>query len=727
MSFRLKTILGVALIEAILLILLIVTGVRMVRISGGKEFEKRAASTAALSAAMVTDALLSTDIASLEAFVSVVSAPPDVVYARIFKADLLLAEAGDTRTSRPGGSYDARFEDASDGIFDTSAPIEVSGRTFGRVEIGLSTAQVATLAETARRQGTLLAIIEMVLVAAFSFVLGSLLTRELTELERGANQVAQGNLGYQLRERGKDELARVARAFNVMSNRVSETYAELRTALEDEQRLSEELRDSQIHFKTVLESAVDGIITIDGSGRIETFNAAAERIFGYARAEVSGKNVKMLMPPEFADNHDEYIARYLSTGEARIIGSGREVTGKRKDGSTFPMDLSVSEMRFGEQHYFNALVRDVTEQKAIQMALRGFSRQMKAIFELSADGFVVLDEEARISYANPAFSEMSGLATDDLIGMSQVDFDTILEELCGREHGYVACDRLEDGAIDTLHLVRPRPSILRRSHRRTKPAEVGGGERVLYFRDITQEAEVDRMKSEFLSTAAHELRTPLTSIHGFTELLLSREYSEDLRRELLQTVYSQSSSLINLVSELLDLSRIEARAGKDFQIKAQAFFPVIENVAVAASATVSPMHTVSLELTSEPVEALFDREKFAQALTNVVSNAFKYSPDGGAVVISSVAREHCGEEQVGVRVRDSGIGMSAAVLGRVFERFFRANTSGSIPGTGLGMSLVKEIMEIHQGSVDIESAIGKGTTVTLWVPRAVSLRRARTR
>ncbi|MDH3254397.1 MAG: HAMP domain-containing protein, partial [Acidobacteriota bacterium] len=220
MSFRLKTILGVALIEAVLLVLLIVTGVRMVRTSGAEEFEKRAASTAALFATMTTDSVLSTDIASLEDFVRVVASAPDVVYARVFKADLLLAEAGDTSSSRAGGQYDVRFEDSSDGIFDTSADIEVAGQVFGRVEIGLSMEQVTTLVETARKQGTFLAIIEMLLVAAFSFVLGTLLTRELAELEDGARQVAAGNLGFQLRERGKDELGRVAHAFNVMSNRV---------------------------------------------------------------------------------------------------------------------------------------------------------------------------------------------------------------------------------------------------------------------------------------------------------------------------------------------------------------------------------------------------------------------------------------------------------------------------------------------------------------------------
>ncbi|MDH3255633.1 MAG: PAS domain S-box protein, partial [Acidobacteriota bacterium] len=482
-----------------------------------------------------------------------------------------------------------------------------------------------------------------------------------------------------------------------------------------EQNLSDELRDSRTHFQTVLESAVDGIITIDANGRVETFNEAAESIFGYARGEVVGRNVKMLMPREYAVEHDEYIARYRRTGEARIIGSGREVVGQRKDGSRFPMDLSVSEMRFGEKQYFNALVRDVTEQQAIETALRAFSRQMKAVFELSPDGFVVLDESNRVSYANPSFAKMSGFSVEELVGTREVQFDTILRGLCGSDRGYVAGGNLEDGETDTLHLVRPRPSILRRSYRRTRLVEKEGGERVFYFRDVTQETEVDRMKSEFLSTAAHELRTPLTSIHGFTELLLSRDYDEKMRKDLLRTIYDQSSNLTRMVDELLDLARIEARAGKDFKIKARPFFPVIEDVAVAMSAASRQGHQLSLALPSEPVEALFDRDKFGQALTNVLANAYKYSPDGGPIQITFETRTHRGAEQVGVRVRDQGLGMSEKEKERLFERFYRGDASGAIPGTGLGMSLVKEIMDIHRGHVDVESTPGEGTTVTLWV------------
>ena len=131
--------------------------------------------------------------------------------------------------------------------------------------------------------------------------------------------------------------------------------------------------------------------------------------------------------------------------------------------------------------------------------------------------------------------------------------------------------------------------------------------------------------------------------------------------------------------------------------------------------------SVSLHLPSDAVEALFDREKFSQALTNVLSNAFKYSPEGGSVLITAETRSLQHEQQVGVRVQDSGIGMSDAVKERLFERFFRADASGSIPGTGLGMSLVKEIMDLHRGEIEVDSTVGEGTTVTLWIPRAAAL------
>ena len=185
---------------------------------------------------------------------------------------------------------------------------------------------------------------------------------------------------------------------------------------------------------------------------------------------------------------------------------------------------------------------------------------------------------------------------------------------------------------------------------------------------------------------------------------------------MIETIHRQSGLIVNLINELLDLARIEARQGKDFRMEVQAVQPIVGDT--IASLLVPGDARVPVVVT--PDEALFasiDTEKFRQALNNVLSNAYKYSPEGGEIRLEVLTEKRDGLEMVGVRVSDQGIGMSTQQVGRAFERFFRADPSGNIPGTGLGLSIVKEIIELHGGQVDLTSTAGVGTTVTLWVQR----------
>jgi signal transduction histidine kinase len=238
---------------------------------------------------------------------------------------------------------------------------------------------------------------------------------------------------------------------------------------------------------------------------------------------------------------------------------------------------------------------------------------------------------------------------------------------------------------------------------------------IIYWRDMTAESEVDRMKSEFLSTAAHELRTPMVSIFGFAELMLTRAMSEERRKDVLSTIHSQSGLLISMVNELLDLARIEARQGKDLAREPLRLDTLVHD-SVAAMGGVSDERHVDVQLEHGQCLLLVDAAKTQQALGNVLSNAFKYSGPGTGVQIRSHSGLIDGRPLIGLTVSDQGIGMNAEQLARVFERFYRADPSGNIPGTGLGMSLVREIVELQGGRVALSSTPGEGTQVTLWLP-----------
>lgn len=466
-----------------------------------------------------------------------------------------------------------------------------------------------------------------------------------------------------------------------------------------------------------IEAAHHGIVIADmmlPGQPIIYANPAFTRITGYGADDIIGRNCKVLLGPERSQPESALLAAAVAQGRSCEV----LIRNYRLDGSLFWNELSISPVRDAEgrvTHYVGSQC-DVSDRVRAAEDLRIRSKRLDAIFTLSPDGLVAFDSNGSLSNVNPAFLWMSGCAAEQLLGLSVPQFDTLLAGLCDPARPYSALqhsidhDRPGHAASCTLYLAQPSHCILLRS---VRSDDAGSPERVVYFRDVTHETEVDRIKSEFLSTAAHELRTPMASIFGFSELLLRRSYDEATQRELFGTINRQAQVLINLINELLDLARIEARAGQDFNFVKQPLAAVIDG---ALSALLVPNDTrkVEVRLPRSLPQVVVDAQKFAQALTNVLINAYKYSPHGGAIELF-IEREG---GAVGVGVRDHGLGLAPAHLTRLFERFFRADPSGNIPGTGLGMCIVKEVVELHGGRVAVQSALGQGTTVILWLPVA---------
>jgi len=357
-------------------------------------------------------------------------------------------------------------------------------------------------------------------------------------------------------------------------------------------------------MRSIVDHVIDGIITIDEHGVVDSFNPAAEKLFGYPRAEVIGRNVKMLMPEPYHIEHDGYLANYRETGQAKIIGIGREVVGRRKDGSTFPMDLAVSEFHAGSRRLFTGIVRDITDRKQLE------------------------------------------------------------------------------------HESRQR---------------------------LNELAEADRQKNEFLAMLGHELRNPLAPMRNALHLMKMPGANSERIGQARDVLERQLQYLVRMVDDLLDVSRI---VRGQIELRREA---VDVAVAIArAVETAQPMidakgHELSVSVPDQPVWVESDPIRMAQVIANLLTNAAKYTDQAGRISVCA-ARE--GEEVV-VRVRDTGVGIAPELQSRIFELFVQGDRSldRSQSGLGIGLTLVKRLIEMHGGSVAVASqGAGQGSEFTVRLP-----------
>ncbi len=368
------------------------------------------------------------------------------------------------------------------------------------------------------------------------------------------------------------------------------------------------LRASEQHIRAIVNNVADSVVTIDEAGDVQSFNPVAERVFGYAANEVIGQNVAMLMTEPDRSRHDGYIARYLESGVGKVLGIGpREVTGRRKDGTTFPLELAVTEAMQGDKRMFIAALRDISARKQVAEELRAAK------------------EEAELA---------------------------------------------------------------------------------------------NRAKSEFLANMSHELRTPLNAVIGFSEMIRGEmfgaignakyiEYANDIK--------NSGKHLLDLITDILDLSKIEA--GK-LELQAEDV-----DVARAIGACLALVRErvesgglkLECKIPSDIPPLCADQRKLKQILLNLLSNAAKFTPEGGTVTLT-VAVDSIGA--IVIQVIDTGIGIAPGDLDTAMKPFGQVDStlSRGNEGTGLGLPLTKALVELHGATLELESEFGAGTTATVRFP-----------
>jgi len=488
----------------------------------------------------------------------------------------------------------------------------------------------------------------------------------------------------------------------------------------------------QLEFRELFEAAPDGILVADHEGLIVRINVQIERMFGYPRGEVIGKRIDMLIPERFRPQHPQHVASFMRSPRTRSMGSGLELSGRRRDGTEFPVEISLSPISSARGEMVAAAIRDVSDRRRIEDEARRANAYLLSSVDSIQDAFSLYDEEDRIVLVNSAFRQLLGPSMSGAIVGRRFQeildgaLDSGLIELRGESASVVharwlSYHRLPAGALEletrdgrTLRIIdRPTAEhgtvslIIDVTEDRSHADEL---------RRARQQAEAaSGAKSEFLASMSHELRTPLNAVLGFAQLLQRdrKQPLSDRQQERIEHVLRGGEHLLKLIDEVLDLARIEA-GGVTISAEPVGVREMLEHVVT----TLEPLAArVNVKLAVSPVQDVpavtADRTRLEQILMNFGSNAIKYNRPGGHVTFK-VTRD---ETKVRILVADDGLGIPEDKRSKIFEPFQRAGQeTGPIEGTGIGLAISKRLAELMAGTVGFKSETDRGSTFWVEVP-----------
>ncbi len=452
----------------------------------------------------------------------------------------------------------------------------------------------------------------------------------------GTERIANGDLSHRIQWHSKDEFGELAQSFNRMAEHHEVNTREreaqnqsLQILAEEHEKLAIESDAGRRRYRAVVNTLVDGVVTINSQGTIQFVNPAVERMFGFSKQELVGHNVRVLMPAETAEKHDGFLNRYLKGEKSTIISLAREVVSIRRNGHRFPMSLAVGQFEFEGEIFFTGILRDITDDKKTH---------------------------EQLSLAN----EMAEKITQEL---TQSNFE--LE---------VAVSRANELAV--------------------------------------QAARSEQVKSEFLANISHEIRTPLNAIMGMAQLLNDSDLDEE-HLELAQIISRSGDTLIALINDVLDLSKLESGkvevGQEDFDLRellvevTDMMGPRIWSKGVQLCCQIHP---------DVPRKVNGDAPRLRQVLVNLLGNAAKFTERGEITLAVDV--EICENNLMVLRmeVQDTGIGIDSESAETLFEQFTQADgsTTRQFGGTGLGLAISRKLVDMMGGHIGATGTLGVGST-----------------
>jgi two-component system sensor histidine kinase/response regulator len=561
-------------------------------------------------------------------------------------------------------------------------------------------------------------------------VIGSLtafsISRRVTRLRAGTIQVSKGNFDVNMRDNSRDELGGLAQSFNIMTRELSETNGSLRNEISERKQVEEALRESEESYRDLFENAQDAIYVHDLNGTYLSGNRAAEKLIGYGRDEVIGRNFSQFVAPEYAER--------IRTSLNSKLGDKRPTTYEieilAKGGQRVPIEVS-SRLIYerGAPVGVQGIARDITERRRAEAELRAREAQLSEAQQIARVGSWEFDTvTGKVTWSDELWRIFGlkprepGLSFEEYLAMVHPDDQQLVKNTNEKA-------QQERKEFDHHYrIIRPDGAVRAiRASGRVICDENGQMVKMTGIdQDITEQRRIEeeleqardaalesvRLKSEFLANMSHEIRTPMNGVIGMTGLLLDTDLTAE-QRDYTQTINSSADSLMRVINDILDFSKIEA--GKlhferlDFDL-----LPAVESPVglLAERAHVKGIEIASLIESDVPLALRGDAGRLRQVITNLIGNAVKFTEAGGVLLRVSQVSNSATHAMLRFAISDTGVGISEEAQRRLFRAFVQADgsTTRSYGGTGLGLAISKQLVELMGGEIGIESTVGAGST-----------------